>query len=148
MDHKDCPLQGNSHKKGVETRGDHAMGFNHELTHHHFRLYEDGGAIQVAPNASADTKSRDAIRSHLKMITSMFSAGNFSIPMFVHDVTVPGTVTMKQLKDQIIYTYQDMEGGGEVLIQARDPKAVLAIHNFLRFQIHDHSTGDPLTVSR
>lgn len=135
------------HMAGVNSRGDKAMGFSHETTHHHFRLTEDGGAIQIMPNSENDKAGRDAIRSHLKMITEMFSAGNFNLPMFIHATTVPGTTTMKRLKDEIIYTYQDLPAGGEVLIQTRNPIAAQAIQNFLRFQIKDHATGDSLRVS-
>jgi hypothetical protein len=31
-------------------------------------------------------------------------------------------------------------------LEASDPIALAAIHDFLRFQINDHRTGDPLTI--
>src|SRR5579864_4911707 len=62
-------------------RGDHAMGFSHEKTTHHFRLFKDGGAIEVAANDPKDTASRDEIRQHLSHITQMFADGNFEVPM-------------------------------------------------------------------
>jgi hypothetical protein len=34
------------HSSDVDTRGDHAMGFSHETSTHHFRLLSDGGAIE------------------------------------------------------------------------------------------------------
>ncbi len=138
--HANCPMM--DHFAGVDKRGDKAMGFSHDTTHHHFRLSEDGGAIQIFPNATSDAANRDAIRSHLRMIAGMFSSGNFSMPMFIHDTTVPGTQNMKRLKDEIIYSYKDLPEGGEILIQTRNPLATQAIHNFLRFQIKDHRTGD------
>ena len=52
QDEKSCPIH-NEHAKGssqhlagVEKRGDQAMGFPHNKTTHHFRLYSDGGAIE------------------------------------------------------------------------------------------------------
>jgi len=48
--------------QGVVQRGDQVMGFSHDRTIHHFRLYADGGAIEVEANDAKDTASRDAIR--------------------------------------------------------------------------------------
>lgn len=47
------------HHKGVEQRGDQMMGFSHDKTTHHFRIYADGGAIEVTANDPNDTESRD-----------------------------------------------------------------------------------------
>ena len=33
-----------------------------------------------------------------------------------------------------------------VLISSRNPEAVAAVHEFLKFQITEHQTGDPLEV--
>src|SRR6185503_13864578 len=53
------------HLSGVNERGDHAMGFSHEKTTHHFRLTANGGAIEVTSNDPKDIASRDQIRMHL-----------------------------------------------------------------------------------
>jgi hypothetical protein len=71
------------------------MGFRHDKTTHHFRLYSDGGAIEVIVNDSKDSQNVQAIRSHLTHIVTMFSNGEFSIPMFVHDQMPPGVPVMK-----------------------------------------------------
>ena len=78
----------------------------------------------------------------------MFSQGNFSIPMFVHDQTPPGVETMKQQKGAITYKYEQTERGGRVRISTGNGEALKAIHEFLRFQIQEHQTGDPLEVSK
>ena len=52
---------------------------------------------------------------------------------------------MKLLKKKIRYTYEPLEAGGRVRIESSDPVAVAAVQDFLRFQITDHQTGDPLT---
>ena len=66
--------------QGVVERGDKVMGFSHEKTRHHFRLYADGGAIEAESNDSQDATSRDEIRSHFGHIAKMFAAGDFSSP--------------------------------------------------------------------
>jgi hypothetical protein len=71
------PLLQATREQGVATRGDHVVGFSHEATAHHFRLFKDGGEIAVSANAVKDTASVEQIRQHLQHITQMFSGGNF-----------------------------------------------------------------------
>ena len=75
-----------------------------------------------------------------------FLEGDFSLPMFIHDTVPPGVETMKRLKDQIVYTAEDTGEGAQVRISATNPEALIAIHEFLRFQIKDHRTNDPLAI--
>jgi len=130
----------------VAIRGHHVMGFDQELTQHHFLLYADGGAIDVRVKDPADRKNLGAIRSHLAHLPAMFGAGNFSMPMDVHAREVPGTARMAALRDQISYRYVETELGGRVDIVASNRDALAAVYEFLRFQIADHKTGDDTTV--
>jgi uncharacterized protein (DUF2267 family) len=43
-----------AHHRDMLTRGAQAMGFDQERTVHHFLLYEDGGAIDVAVKEASD----------------------------------------------------------------------------------------------
>ena len=146
---KDCPMrdQHAAHHAAVEKNGDQAMGFPHDKTTHHFRMLSDGGAIEVTANDSNDKMDLGAIRSHLSHIAMMFSAGDFSTPMFIHDAVPPGVTTMKLMKTAIHYTYEEMSSGGRIRIKSVDPIAVAAIHDFVRFQITEHQTGDALEVA-
>jgi hypothetical protein len=128
-------------------RGDAGMGFSHERTTHHFILLKDGGAIQVSVNDPKDDASRDHIRMHLSHVAEMFSAGTFNVPMFIHDTTPPGVPTMTKLHSEIHYQYQQTDSGAKIMIATANPKALQAIHEFLRFQIDEHRTGDSTEVS-
>lgn len=127
-------------------RGDHVMGFNHEKTTHHFFLTKEGGAIQVQANDAADSESRDHIRMHLQHIAKAFAAGDFEDPMEVHAQVPPGVAVMKERKEKIRYRYESIERGAKVVIRSDDDEAVEALHEYLRFQIEEHKTGDTLTV--
>jgi len=131
----------------MDGRGAKAMGFDQARTTHHFLLFTDGGAIEVSVNDVADTKNRDAIRSHLPHIAMLFGNGNFDAPMLVHDSkNVPGTKAMTELKSAIRYQYVETAQGGRVDVITSDPAALAAVHQFLTFQIAEHKTGDPTTV--
>jgi hypothetical protein len=124
------------------------MGFSHEKTTHHFRLFADGGEIEVTANDPGDTESRDRIRAHLPHVAQMFAAGNFNVPMLVHGRTPPGVPVLEKLKDQVSYKYESIAGGGRVRIRTTNPEALRAVHEFLRFQIEDHKTGDTTEVKK
>ncbi|HEY6401680.1 MAG TPA: hypothetical protein VI479_09750 [Blastocatellia bacterium] len=132
-----------SHADDVSRRGDAVMGFSQAKTTHHFLLKSDGGAIRVEADDAHDGASRDQIRRHLKHIAKKFSEGDFAAPMLIHAQTPPGVPSMRSLKAEIKYEFEELERGGRVRISTSDPDAVKAIHEFLRFQIKDHRTGDP-----
>lgn len=132
----------------VNARGERAMGFSQTKTTHHFFLRPDGGVIQVEVNEPTDTASRAQIRQHLTHITEMFAAGDFQTPMLVHEQVPPGVVEMKRLRTAIKFAYEETEQGGRVLITTDDAQALAAVHEFLRFQVKDHQTGDSLDVNK
>ncbi len=147
-----CPLHAQhmaaaSHDHGttVDQRGDAVMGFEHARTTHHFLLASDGGAIQVEANDPKDAESLAQIRGHLTQVAKAFSTGDFEMPQKVHDRTLAGIPEMSHFKDAISYRYEETERGARVRITTTDPEALKAVHEFLRDQIEDHKTGDPLT---
>jgi hypothetical protein len=84
----------------VDQRGDEGMGFSHAMTGHHFHLFPDGGAIEVESDSPDDNASKEAIRRHMQKIVGMFSQGDFSLPMFIHDSVPPGVEVMKRSKNK------------------------------------------------
>jgi hypothetical protein len=130
----------------MNSRGDHVMGFDQNKTTHHFTLTKTGGVIQVQANDPSDTASRDHIRMHLQHISKAFAEGDFTDPHEVHAEVPPGVPVMKDRKDKISYRFESIANGGKVVISTEDPKALKAIHEYLRYQIREHKTGDPLEV--
>jgi hypothetical protein len=152
QDMQSCPLhkehmkEAAQHQADVEKQGDEAMGFPHDKTTHHFRMNSDGGAIEVTVNDTKDSQNMQAIRSHLTRIATMFSNGEFSIPMFVHDQVPPGVPVMKEKRAELSYNFEELPSGGRVRIKTTNPDALKAVHDFLRFQIEDHHTGDTTEI--
>ncbi len=136
------------HHEQVNARGEKAMGFSQTATTHHFKLLPDGGYIQVQANDANDTMNRDHIRMHLQEQAKRFAAGDFSLSEQTHDRVLPGTPTMKELKSAIAYKYEEIDRGARLRISSKDTAAVAAIHEFLKFQIQHHETGDPAEASR
>jgi len=126
------------------TRGDEAMGFDQQKTTHHFKLLPDGGTIEITADDPSDVATRDAIRQHVAKIATMFGQGDFNIPMLVHGQKPPGVDTMTRLKSSLDYAAENEPNGGRVRITTADPEGLKAVHDFLRFQIQEHKTGDSL----
>lgn len=134
------------HSDEMNKPGEREMGFSQETTTHHFRLLQDGGAIEVEAKDAKDTETAKQIKGHLSHIAKMFGEGNFKAPMLIHDQTPPGVPVMQKLKAEISYQFEDTPQGGRVRIKTANAEALEAIHQFLRFQIKEHETGDPLEV--
>lgn len=137
--HQHCPMMS-------ESRADEGMGFSQSKTTHHFYLKKDGGVIEVSANDPKDTESRDQIRMHLAHVAKEFAAGNFDIPMFVHDQVPPGVPVMQGRKDKLTYKFEETDRGGRVVISTADHESLSAVHDFLAFQIREHKTGDDAAV--
>jgi hypothetical protein len=135
-----------AHAADLNARGEAAMGFSQTGTTHHFRLTRDGGLILVEAKEAGDARNRELVRRHLAHVARMFAGGDFDTPALVHARTPPGADAMARLKADIVYTYEETERGGLVRIDAKSPEALAAVHQFLRFQIEDHQTGDPTEV--
>ena len=135
-----CPMH--AKHTAVDERGDRVMGFSHEKTKHSFKLHDDGGAVEVRANDEADAESIEAIRAHLKEIAKEFTAANFAKPKEIHDREPDGVPVMKELGSRVTYTYEKIERGGRVRIRTAERRGVEAVHQFLKFQIDDHRTGD------
>ena len=144
-----CPMHDDStqyHSDGVNVRGDKAMGFSHEKSTHHFQLLSDGGVIEVSANDTSDKTTLAEIRTHLSHIAQMYTAGDFQLPMFIHDMVPPGVPLMKSKGTAISYVFESTSAGGRVRITTSDQDALNAVHQFLAFQIEDHRTGDTNAV--
>lgn len=126
----------------------HVMGFSNETTKHTFRLFDDGGAIEIRALDEKDNPTMDMIRHHLQVISKRFADGNFEDPHAVHDRLPDGASTMARMHNYIDYRYSEIPSGARVRIRTSDPKALEAIHQFLRFQIREHKTGDPTDITR
>ena len=137
--------QHGAHDPALMERGNKGMGFDQHATTHHFILSKEGGAIEVTANADTDEASARNIRQHLQHIAKAFSAGDFALPIFIHGTEPPGAAVLRQRKAAMKYWYQELPKGGKVEIRTADADALAALHAFLRYQITEHKTGDPMT---
>ena len=116
------------HMALMKQHGQTAMGFDQDKATHHFTLTTNGGTI-------------------LREIAAAFGRGDFEKPLLTHGEVPPGVSEMQRHKDEITYTYEGLDNGGVVRIATSNAEALNAIHDFLQYQIREHVTGDPMTVT-
>jgi hypothetical protein len=138
-----CPMH-RAHQAQVDGRHHEATGLPTEATEHHFLLAPDGGSIRLGVKDQRQTETRDKVRAHLRAIAQAFAAGDFALPTRIHGQLPPGADALKARKSALRYSYSDSPEGGVVTIRTADSQALAAVHEFLRFQIRDHGTADPL----
>ena len=132
----------------LKHRGGLAMGFDQDKTFHHFLLGQTGGVIEVGSKDPADTESIEQIRLHFRDIAASFGSGWFDKPVATHGEMPPGAAQMAVNRERITYRYEERVNGAAVIIETTDAATLKAIHDFLRYQIIEHKTGDPLTPPR
>ena len=161
VDPATCPLHAAHHTSGakpgprahgahadMEARGTKAMGFDQSRASHHFRLSPTGGSIEIHTNSADDATTRQQVVTHLEAIAKQFKEGDFSIPDQTHGRLPDGVAGLKRFKEEITYTFSPTSHGGRVVISTRHDEALSAVHEFLRYQIREHRTGDPMAVPR
>jgi hypothetical protein len=148
QDHGSCPMGAahEPHGAAVDDRHDGVTGVGNAVSAHHFLLAQDGGRIQLEATSGDDAATRNLIRLHLQEIARAFAAGDFGMPTRIHDRVPPGVAVLKERRDRVRYAYSPTERGGSIRITATDAASLAAVHDFLRFQIADHETGDPTSV--
>jgi hypothetical protein len=132
----------------LKKRGTEAMGFDQGATTHHFKLAPGGGSIEVTVNNEKDVAAIAAVRGHMRSIAAEFARGEFSKPFQTHGEVPSGVPQMQAERASIAYRYEDLPQGGVVRMVTSDAQALAAVHEFLRYQIKEHKTGDPLEVKR
>jgi hypothetical protein len=133
-----------AHDHAMMQRGAQAMGFDQARATHRFLLQADGGVIQIIANDAGDRETISQVRQHLQHIRAAFTAGNFELPAFIHAGHPPGVPVLRAKRERLAYRYEELPAGGRVVITTGDGDARAALHDFLRFQITEHKTGDPL----
>jgi hypothetical protein len=142
----ECPYHAEHQKAQLDKRGEIVMGFSQAKATHQFLLTEKGGNISVEAKDRFDSGTISGIRSHLQKVATAFGSGDYEMSKAIHLEEPPGTEKLRELKDQISFRYEEKEKGGVVKIESDNSEAIEAVRNFLRFQIHEHETKDPLKI--
>lgn len=136
-----APIGDAKHGAGVDARHDTLVA-SHTTTRHSFRLFRDGGAIELRAVDAADQATIDNVRAHLKDIAAQFQKNDFGTPAFVHGRPPAGVAGMQRLHHSIQFRYEQVDGGARIRMTTAQPEALASIHDFLKFQVIEHRTAN------
>jgi hypothetical protein len=122
----------------VARKGAKVMPFDLEQTTHVFQKLDDGGVQKVVVKDPANKQQIALIQSHLKEESERFRKGDFSDPAKIHGEDMPGLAELKAGAKRIDVRYATLPDGAEIRYQAKDPKLVMAIHQWFSAQVSDH----------
>jgi len=125
-----------------------AMGVDPEKIVHHFYLLKNGGAIEISAKDDKDADVIAAIQRHIAVQAKAFEKGNFDTPTLVHEKQPEGVPVIRKLRKEITFEVVPTDAGAALRMLSVNSQARQAIHDFLRFQIEEHKTGDPTTVEQ
>jgi hypothetical protein len=122
----------------VAKRGAKVMPFDLEQTTHVFEKLDDGGLQKLVVKDPSNKKQVALIQSHLKEESGKFRKGDFSDPAKIHGEDMPGLAQLKAGVGKIDVRYAALPDGAQIRYQAKDPKLVMAIHQWFSAQLSDH----------
>jgi hypothetical protein len=133
----------------VAQKGATVMPFDVHNSTHVFQKNATGGLQQVLAKDPKDEDLVAAIRMHLEMEAARFGTGDYSDPMKIHGMAMPGVQYLSHVKPgQIAITYREVPAGATVDYVGKDASTVDAIHKWFDAQLADHGSDATATPPR
>ena len=131
-------LPAQTRQQEVAVRGSKVMPFDLEQTTHVFQKLDDGGLQKVVVKDPSNGKQAALIQAHLKEEAEKFRKGDFSDPAKIHGEDMPGLVDLKAGAGEIEVRYTPLPDGAQIRYTTKDPKLVMALHQWFTAQLSDH----------
>jgi len=129
-----------SRQARVEARGAAVMPFDQKRTTHVFHSTSTGGVQRVVANSPQATRQIELIRDHLRKETRRFGAGDFSDPMAIHGMKMPGITALRRGFRQVRVRYSTIARGAQIAYSASDSRLISALHAWFDAQLMDHGS--------
>jgi len=123
----------------VAEKGAMVMPFDIHNSIHVFQKLPDGGLQQLLAKDAKDQGLISMIRRHLSMEAGRFAKGDYSDPMKIHGMDMPGVRYLSGVKPgQISIVYRELPDGAEIHYTGKDQTTVGALHRWFDAQLSDH----------
>ncbi len=114
----------------------------------HYYLVKNGGVIEITTKQPDDTATANAIMKYLESQKDLFDKGKNDSDNDVHGQMPAGLLTMKKLKNDITFNAVRQDNGGVLRIFSVNEQARQAIHDYMKYEIAAHATGDSPTTNQ
>lgn len=124
----------------VEARGATVMPFDQNTTTHVFHTTTNGGVQRVIARNPHDARQIRLIRQHLREEASRFAIGDFTDPMAIHGMAMPGIAELRQGASRMDVRYVAIPSGARITYRSTEPRLVRALHHWFDAQLMDHGS--------
>ena|SRR5581483_5701225 len=121
--------------------GAQVMPFNQSQATHMFLPDPSGGVLEIVVH-DMDAQQIALVRSHLLGEAAKFIKGNYSDPAFIHGQDMPGLSALESGAARVSVRYFETPTGAAITLSSSDSTMVVAIHQWLAAQSHDHGSAD------
>ena len=112
-----------SRQDQVEVRGASVMPFDQKRTTHVFRATATGGVQRVVAKDAGDREQITLARRHLRKEAARFRAGDFTDPMAIHGMRMPGLAALRRGAARVQVGYSMISRGAADLVHDRRARA-------------------------
>jgi hypothetical protein len=125
----------------IEARGATVMPFDQRRTTHVFRATDDGGTQTVVVKARGDAGQLALVRAHLRAEARRFADGDFTDPMAIHGMRMPGLAALRRGHAEVRVRYTSLPRGARIRYATDVPDLVRALHAWFDAQLMDHGAN-------
>lgn len=138
----DAQAQLSARQAQVEQNGAQVMPFDQNLTTHRFTKTDTGGVETVTANDPDDPTQAALVQGHLQHEQGLFSAGDFSDPMAIHGMAMPGITDLEQgaTRGDLTVAYETLPAGAQLTYTTTRRELVSALHTWFDAQLMDHGS--------
>lgn len=127
-----------SRQDEVESRGAAVMPFDQRRTTHVFRTTATGGVQRVVTKVAHDPDQLRSVRAHLRKEATRFAHGDFTDPMAIHGMRMPGLARLRRGASRVSVDYSTIPRGAQISYRTTEPGLVAALHAWFSAQLMDH----------
>ncbi len=132
----------------VNARFSKAMGTDVNKVVQHYYLVKNGGVIEFTAKDPNDTVSIAAIQKYLDLQRDQLEKGKVDVDADVHGKIPDGLLVVKRMRGEITFYTVKSDNGAVLRMFSVNEQARQAIHEFMKFQITEHKTGDSPTTDQ
>ncbi len=131
----------------LDARFSKALGTDTNKVTQHYHLVKNGGVIEFAAKDPSDTATIVAIQKYLNAQKDLFEKGKTDADADAHGRIPDGLPVLKKLRNEITFFAVKNEDGAVLRMFTTNLQARQAIQEFMKFEINEHKTGDPLVAA-
>jgi hypothetical protein len=132
----------------LNTRFSKVLGTDAEKIVQHYYLVKNGGVIEFTAKDPADNATISTVQKYLDAQKNLFEKGKADADTEIYGKVPDGLQALKKLRNEITFFAVNTDGGAALRMFSVNEQARQAIQDFLKFQISEHKTGDPLQVAQ